>query len=104
MKKLLLSLLVVTALFKTSHSQNDSVFYHHSIFTSQYGASGAFPSADYDRFVTRFTPPYYPAQLVGMKAWFRNAANPSTFKTVVYKDPAAGKNGPPSATPDYISA
>ncbi len=104
MKKRLLALFVIGFLVKASYAQTDSVFYHHSKFKSQYGASGGYPSMDYYRYATRFTPPYYPAQLVGLKAWFRNAANPSSFKTVVYKDPSGAKNGPVSSTPDYISA
>src|ERR1051326_2010233 len=103
MKKVLLSFFILASV-SLSFAQTDSVYYHHSVFTSQYGSNGAYPSTDYYRYVTRFTPPYYPAQLVGVKCWFRNAGNPSQFKTVVYKDPTGGKTGPTSNNPDYISA
>jgi len=86
-----------------SYSQVDSVLYHDGTFESQYGASGAYPSTDFYRYATRFTPPYYPANLVGIKAWFRNAANPSSFKFVVYKDSTGAAIGPQSAVPDFIS-
>ncbi len=86
----------------SSLAQVDSVFYHDGTFESQYGASGASPSVDFYRYATRFTPPYYPAQLVGIKAWFRNAANPSSFKFVVYLDSTGAASGPLAAQ-DYIS-
>ncbi len=88
---------------KSSFSQIDSVSYHDGTFESQYGAGGAYPTTDFYRYATRFTPPYYPANLVGIKAWFRNAANPSSFKFVVYKDSSGAANGPLSAVPDFIS-
>jgi hypothetical protein len=84
-------------------SQTDSVQYHDGTFESQYGAGGAYPTTDFYRYATRFTPPYYPANLVGIKAWFRNAANPSSFKFVVYKDTSGAAMGPVSSVPDYIS-
>jgi hypothetical protein len=64
-------------------AQNDSVYYHDPGFESQYGASGAYPAEDYLQMITRFTPPYYPAQLIGVRVWFRNAAQPSFYKVVV---------------------
>lgn len=70
-------------------SQNDSVYYHDFGFESQYGASGAYPAEDYLQFITRFTPPYYPAQLIGVRVWFRNAAQPSLYKVIVRSDTSA---------------
>jgi hypothetical protein len=84
MKKILTILFIAAAL--RASSQIDSVYYHDSGFESQYGAGGAYPAQDYLQFITRFTPPYYPAQLVGVRAWFRNAAQPSAYKVIVRSD------------------
>ena len=100
--KLLYSVLFAI-LTLSSFAQIDSVYYHDYSFESQYGTSGAQPYADYSRIVTRFTPPYYPAQLVGIKAWFRNSLNPSSFNWVVYIDTAATATGPIGA-PAYFSS
>ena len=54
------------------------------------------PSYDYGRYVERFTPPYYPAKLVGIKAWFRNVDDTSTTKAVWYLDPTGDSIGPGS--------
>lgn len=78
-------------------SQTDSVSYHDNSFESQWGAGGAYLTYDHDRYVTRFTPPYYPAQLVGIKAWFRNVTDAtSTTKAVWYLDPTGDTIGPGS--------
>ena len=101
MKALVLfSSILVVSIYATA--QTDSVYYHHGSFQSQYGSSGATPTADFYRYVTRFTPPSYPAQLIGMKVWFRNAGNPSSFKWVIYKDSSGNALGPQSS-PDYMS-
>src|SRR5437868_7491437 len=83
--KQILTILFIAAALRAS-SQMDSVYYHDSGFESQYGAGGAYPAQDYLQFITRFTPPYYPAQLVGVRAWFRNAAQPSAYKVIVRSD------------------
>ncbi len=76
-------------------SQTDSVYYHDYSFESQWGANGAYPNYDNDRYVTRFTPPYYPAKLVGIKAWFRNVTDAtSTTRAVWYVDPTGDTIGP----------
>src|SRR5262245_35107130 len=87
MKNICAIFFVITAL--NAFSQNDSVYYHDSGFESQYGASGAYPAEDYLQMIARFTPPYYPAQLVGVRVWFRNAVQPSFYKVVVRADAAA---------------
>src|SRR5262245_46898513 len=87
MKKIYTILFVTLAL--QAFSQNDSVYYHDFGFESQYGAAGAYPAEDYLQFITRFTPPYYPAQLIGVRVWFRNAAQPSFYKIIVRSDTSA---------------
>lgn len=87
MKKICTLLLVALSL--QAFSQNDSVYYHDYIFESQYGAGGAYPAEDYLQMITRFTPPYYPAQLIGVRVWFRNAVQPSFYKVVVRADASA---------------
>ena len=84
MRKTLLLLFLTSAL--NVHSQVDSLYYHNYSFEMQYGASGAYPGPDYMQMLTRFTPLAYPAQLVGVRVWFRNAASPSPFKIVVKQD------------------
>ena len=69
-------MLFFIALCLQAFSQNDSVYYHDYNFESQYGAGGAYPAEDYLQMITRFTPPYYPAQLIGVRVWFRNGAQP----------------------------
>src|SRR5436190_2210122 len=87
MKKIYLLLLILIG-FNAS-AQNDSVYYHDYNFESQYGAGGAYPAEDYLQMITRFTPPYHPAQLIGVRVWFRNAAQPSFYKVVVRADTSA---------------
>ena len=84
-------------------AQNDSVSYHDYGFESQYGASGAYPAEDYLQMVVRVTPPYYPAQLVGVRVWFRNAAQPSFYKVLVRSDATASSDANNSGQL-YISA
>jgi len=84
MKKNLLIIFLACAM--DVHSQVDSLYYHNYSFESQYGASGAYPGPDYMQMLTRFTPMSYPAQLVGLRVWFRNAASPSPFKILVKQD------------------
>ncbi|MCX6269715.1 MAG: T9SS type A sorting domain-containing protein [Bacteroidetes bacterium] len=103
LKILQLACLIVPVSIGLVNGQTDSVYYHTGHFTTQYGANGSYPSYDYYRFTTRFTPAWYPAQLTGIKAWFRNAAQPSNIKFVVYKDPSGAANGPLSNVADYIS-
>lgn len=71
-------------------AQNDSMQYHDNVFESQWGSSTA---NDNFRYAVRFTPANYPATLVGIRAWFRNAQAGSTFKWVVYSDPNSLVNG-----------
>jgi hypothetical protein len=77
-----------------NYAQVDSLYYHDNSFESQYGASGAFPSTDYLQAVARFTPAVYPAKLVGIRAYFRNAADPAPFRFIVYSDPSGSAAGP----------
>ncbi len=97
MKKICTLLLVVLGF--QAFPQNDSVYYHDYAFESQYGASGAYPAQDYLQMITRFTPPYYPAQLIGVRVWFRNAAQPSMYKVVVREDASASA----SANSSFLS-
>lgn len=90
-------------LAQQASAQNDSVYYHDSGFESQYGAGGGYPAQDYLQFVTRFTPPYYPAQLVGVRVWFRNAAQPSFYKVIVRSDTSASASAN-NSTLIYISS
>lgn len=100
MKKACTILFVVITL--QAFPQNDSVHYHDYIFESQYGASGAYPAEDYMQMITRFTPPYYPAQLIGVRAWFRNAVQPSFYKVVVRTDAASSADAN-NSNQGYIS-
>jgi hypothetical protein len=88
------------ALSFSAFAQIDSVYYHNYVFNSQWGASGAQPSEDFYKYATRFTPPYYPAQLVGVRAWFRNCNSNSSFNWYVYTDSTGAALGPP-ANPVY---
>ena len=73
MKKQLLSIFVSFIIAEVSFAQMDTVFYHTSQFTSQYGTGGGQPTVDFYKYATRFTPSIpYPCKLVKMKAWFRN--------------------------------
>jgi hypothetical protein len=94
--------LLFTFFTLSAFSQIDSVYYHDYIFESQYGASGAYPAEDYMQMITRFTPPYYPARLIGVRVWFRNAVQPSLYKVVVREDASAGMDANNSAQV-YIS-
>jgi|GEM_PF-3392260 len=82
-------LLIFLLLSLEASSQVDSLYYHNYNFESQYGASGAYPSTDYMQMITRFTPALYPAQLMGVQVWFRNAASPAPFKIIVREDSAS---------------
>jgi hypothetical protein len=84
MKKIYL--LIFIAISFKAQSQTDSLYYHDYSFESQYGASGAYPGPDYMQMITRFTPLVYPAQLTGLRIWFRNAASPAPFKIIVRQD------------------
>jgi hypothetical protein len=101
MKKILLLLFLASAL--NVHSQVDSLYYHNYNFESQYGASGAYPGPDYMQMLTRFTPVAYPAQLVGLRVWFRNAASPSPFKFIVRRDSLSTLD-PNNTTSYYMSS
>jgi len=102
MKKIYTILFVILGL--QVFAQNDSVYYHDYAFESQYGASGAYPAEDYLQMITRFTPPYYPAQLIGVRVWFRNAAQPSSASannsTLTYMSPSGIPNPSSGGTPD----
>jgi len=84
MKKVYLIIFLASS-FKLQ-AQTDSLYYHDNSFESQYGASGAYPGPDYMQMMTRFTPLAYPAQLTGLRVWFRNAASPAPFKIIVRQD------------------
>ena len=84
MKKIYLLIFIAVSL--KAQAQNDSIYYHDYTFESQYGASGAFPGPDYMQMITRFTPLVYPAQLTGLRIWFRNAVSPAPFKIIVRRD------------------
>jgi len=104
MKKISLSFFCLILILDsgTICAQSDSVRYHDGNFESQYGAAGAYPGTDYMQCVVRFTPPYYPALLTGIRTYFRNALTPAPFRFVVYSDSVANATGPAS-TSVYIS-
>jgi hypothetical protein len=52
--------------------------------------------------LTRFTPVAYPAQLIGLRVWFRNAASPSPFKIIVKQDSSSTSDAN-NATLVYMS-
>jgi hypothetical protein len=80
-------------------AQIDSVYYHDGTFESQWGSS---TGNDQFRLFVRATPNTYPAQLIGIRAYFRNAAVGATYKWCVYSDLTGAANG--GVTPMYISA
>ncbi|MBK5283780.1 MAG: hypothetical protein JJE25_00105, partial [Bacteroidia bacterium] len=86
--------LILILISQTISAQSDSVRYHDGGFESQYGAAGAYPGTDYMQCIVRFTPPYYPALLTGIRAYFRNALTPAPFRFIIYTDPAANATGP----------
>ena len=102
MKKIFPLFLLPSLISIITTAQPDSVRYHDGDFESQYGAGGAYPGTDYMQCVVRFTPPYYPARLTGISAYFRNALNPAPFRFVVYSDASASASGPPTSS-IYIS-
>jgi hypothetical protein len=71
-------------------AQVDSVRYHDGSMESQWGSSS---NNDLFGCFVRATPTYYPAQLRGIRAWFRNGATGSTCRWKAYTDPAAAING-----------
>ncbi len=88
-------LLFIFFFASTIFAQPDSVFYHDGSFENQWGSGGATLQYDYYRYVERFTPPYYPAKLVGIRGWFRNATDPtSTLRAVWYPEPTGSATGP----------
>lgn len=101
MKKIFLFIFIVTSL--VAQAQTDSLYYHDYTFESQYGASGAYPGPDYMQMITRFTPLVYPAQLTGLRIWFRNAASPAPFKVIVRGDTSSIPDAN-SSTPVYMSS
>lgn len=73
-----------------TNAQIDSVRYHDGTMESQWGSSS---NNDVFGCFVRATPAYYPAQLRGIRAWFRNGATGSTCRWKAYTDPAAAING-----------
>jgi hypothetical protein len=71
-------------------AQQDSILYHDMQMESQWGSTTV---NDLFGCFVRFTPPAYPAQLTGIRAYFRNTGNPSTIKWKVYTDPSGSGNG-----------
>jgi hypothetical protein len=68
----------------------DSIRYHDGGFESQWGSS---TGNDQFRLLVRVTPNGYPAQLVKLRAYFRNSVTGAQFKWVVYTDPNSLING-----------
>jgi hypothetical protein len=64
-------------------AQQDSIHYHDNSFESQWGGSNG---GDNLQWSVRFTPPYYPAKLTGLRAYFRNGDAGSTFRWIVYEN------------------
>ncbi len=98
----LITLLTFTIIFwlctNDASAQTDSLLYHDLQMESQWGST---TNGDYFGCFVRFTPPSYPARLVGIRAYFRNAGNPSTIKYKVYSNPSGQPNGGVSAL--YLS-
>src|SRR4051794_20016869 len=90
MKKLLLKLFLFFSITTSGYAQVDSLFYHDGVMESQWGSSTV--NDNFGCFV-RFTPNTYPATLLGIRGYFRNAGANSTIKWKVYADPNGNANG-----------
>lgn len=91
MKTNLLSAIGIFCLsVNTASAQLDSILYHDAQMESQWGSSTV---GDLFGCFVRVTPPSYPATLVGIRGYFRNAAATSTIKWKVFSDPNGSANG-----------
>src|SRR5436190_24304612 len=98
MKKYITAAFLIISIPTFNYGQVDSIFYHDNQMESQWGSS---TSGDLFGCFVRITPPVYPATLIGISGYFRNADASSNIKWKIFIDPGGSANG--GVTPIYLS-
>ncbi len=100
-KNRILAFAFISGLFNMASAQNDSILFHDGTFEA-----GFYNSLDsnWAQYLIRVTPTAYPAQLMGVRAWFKDPADLlQRIRFVAYKDLSSTGVGAGTSAAIYTS-
>lgn len=101
LKKLAMSLIIAIGLSTSATAQNDSLLYHDHSFESAFYNS---LDSNWAQYLVRVTPTAYPAQLCGIRAWFKDPSDvDQRIRFTAYKDLTGAGSGCGTSAAIYTS-